>query len=403
MASGLKTWRDEGLSEKEKYNLYLCSREWGLKRQAVRERCGGWCERCKAAPMSHVHHLTYARKYREEIGDLAGYCEPCHEFTHGLRDDDPMLAAGTSEPTTSEACDLMSMCVGRLNYLLSSSCDLKYNIFGFGGPCEKHPELGPTDFKVVIYIRDPETYACGNTDAGVGDSVREVETRIAEVVAEIEGQNGVNSRPLARQIATTALFGREIRNVYLAGRISGDTGKWRSEVIEDWGTLNRCCGGRIEDVEADPFEFFLPDGRTVWFNGPFWTDIYGGHGGGVGPHAASGWSGIEDVGGGSYDFAWASIDPARLTADIRSWIAASDLVFAWLDSREAYGTLVELGYAAGTGKIVVVAAPHLDRELWLAASFAHRFIRADSAGAAWAKLWRGPDPLDGLTQVVDFY
>ena len=75
--------------EKEKYRAYLCSREWAMLRNAVRERCGGKCERCKVNEMECVHHLTYARKYSERLDDLAGWCNACHEFTHGKSDVDP--------------------------------------------------------------------------------------------------------------------------------------------------------------------------------------------------------------------------------------------------------------------------------------------------------------------------
>jgi hypothetical protein len=75
--------------DREKYAAYLCSREWAVKREAVRERSGGKCERCHVLPMDHVHHLTYERKYREELEDLQASCKPCHEFTHGKSDFDP--------------------------------------------------------------------------------------------------------------------------------------------------------------------------------------------------------------------------------------------------------------------------------------------------------------------------
>lgn len=75
--------------DREKYKAYLCSREWALLRNAVRERCGGKCERCELNDMECVHHLTYARKYDELIEDLAGWCNACHEFTHGKSDYDP--------------------------------------------------------------------------------------------------------------------------------------------------------------------------------------------------------------------------------------------------------------------------------------------------------------------------
>lgn len=83
--------------DREKYKAYLCSREWALLRNGVRDRCGGKCERCKKNDMQCVHHLTYARKYGERLEDLAGWCNACHEFTHGKTDTDP--AAGTKGDT----------------------------------------------------------------------------------------------------------------------------------------------------------------------------------------------------------------------------------------------------------------------------------------------------------------
>lgn len=75
--------------DREKYAAYLCSREWAEKREAVRERAGGKCERCRVLPMDACHHLTYARKYAEPLKDLQAICNPCHEFTHGKREFDP--------------------------------------------------------------------------------------------------------------------------------------------------------------------------------------------------------------------------------------------------------------------------------------------------------------------------
>lgn len=82
-------WKDILGDTKEKYNLYLCSREWAEKREAVRERSGGKCERCGVNAMDACHHLTYERKYAELVEDLQATCTPCHEFTHGKRDSDP--------------------------------------------------------------------------------------------------------------------------------------------------------------------------------------------------------------------------------------------------------------------------------------------------------------------------
>ena len=77
---------DEG---KEKYAAYLCSREWSVLKAAVHERARGRCERCEINKIDAVHHLTYARKYREDLDDLQAICNPCHEFVHGKSNFDP--------------------------------------------------------------------------------------------------------------------------------------------------------------------------------------------------------------------------------------------------------------------------------------------------------------------------
>jgi hypothetical protein len=101
----------------EKLQAYYASREWGLKKVAVRNRANGICERCKVNAMDHVHHLTYIRKFNEELTDLQAICRPCHDFTHAKSDVDPaapgpvmccgkpissVYLAGTCEPTTVE-------------------------------------------------------------------------------------------------------------------------------------------------------------------------------------------------------------------------------------------------------------------------------------------------------------
>lgn len=71
------------------YHAYIASREWGLKKRAVRERSGGVCERCKKNPHEVTHHLTYERLGAEPLDDLAGLCRPCHDYVGGYSDEDP--------------------------------------------------------------------------------------------------------------------------------------------------------------------------------------------------------------------------------------------------------------------------------------------------------------------------
>lgn len=43
---------------------------------------GGLCEMCRSCPAGHIHHLTYARLYRELPFDTAAVCEQCHTTEH---------------------------------------------------------------------------------------------------------------------------------------------------------------------------------------------------------------------------------------------------------------------------------------------------------------------------------
>lgn len=75
------------------YHRYMASREWALKREEVKERADGVCERCHDARIQSTHHLTYQRLGKEQVDtDLLGVCNPCHEFLSGKRDDDPAIA-----------------------------------------------------------------------------------------------------------------------------------------------------------------------------------------------------------------------------------------------------------------------------------------------------------------------
>lgn len=81
-------WHDMEGDSVEKYNRYLCSREWAEKRRAVFDRANGVCERCQLGKVDEIHHLTYLRKYLEHLDDLQGLCSFCHEFVHGFSDFD---------------------------------------------------------------------------------------------------------------------------------------------------------------------------------------------------------------------------------------------------------------------------------------------------------------------------
>lgn len=79
-------------AQKVDYHQYMASREWALKREAVKERANNTCERCHDAPIQSTHHLTYERLGHEDVDqDLLGICRPCHEFLSARRTDDPAV------------------------------------------------------------------------------------------------------------------------------------------------------------------------------------------------------------------------------------------------------------------------------------------------------------------------
>jgi hypothetical protein len=84
------------------YKQYLASREWMLKREAVRHRSGNKCERCKTGPQDAVHHLTYERVGNELLEDLQAICDPCHKFLSAKSHFDPAVSKHPAEIAAEE-------------------------------------------------------------------------------------------------------------------------------------------------------------------------------------------------------------------------------------------------------------------------------------------------------------
>ena len=80
----------------------------------------------------------------------------------------------------------------------------------------------------------------------------------------------------------------------------------------------------------------------------------------------------------------------RVVALCQEAIRQSDVVFAWLDQEDAYGTLVELGYAKALQKQVWIAGPRVFPELWFAYRNADRVLapQTDARSALQALLIR---------------
>ena len=68
--------------QKEAYADYMQSAQWRAKRLATLDRDSNWCQGCRNALATEVHHLTYERFGNEMIFDLTSVCYECHMKIH---------------------------------------------------------------------------------------------------------------------------------------------------------------------------------------------------------------------------------------------------------------------------------------------------------------------------------
>ncbi|OPY87468.1 MAG: Nucleoside 2-deoxyribosyltransferase [Smithella sp. PtaU1.Bin162] len=69
-----------------------------------------------------------------------------------------------------------------------------------------------------------------------------------------------------------------------------------------------------------------------------------------------------------------------------SWLNSSDIVFCWLNKNNAYGTLVEIGYAHSKNKPIFIAMPigfNVYQDMWFALTLADMTIMARNHLQAW--------------------
>lgn len=64
------------------YHKYLKSPQWKYKHDLIIERCNRLCEICKIDTATQVHHLHYKTIFNENLEDLIGICDNCHNLEH---------------------------------------------------------------------------------------------------------------------------------------------------------------------------------------------------------------------------------------------------------------------------------------------------------------------------------
>lgn len=94
----------------EQYAAYLESAEWQLKRAARLKLSKGRCSvpRCRRSKVIHVHHLTYARVFNEDMADLLPLCVDHHGLAEKLIAAGKLNRHGNVAFLASETLRLMS-------------------------------------------------------------------------------------------------------------------------------------------------------------------------------------------------------------------------------------------------------------------------------------------------------
>lgn len=196
-------------------------------------------------------------------------------------------------------------------------------------------------------------------------------------------------------------------NVYLAGKIS--KGDWRSsivDVIHPVQEITSCPIGsiapsRLDDGVLYSDEVAWPILRSVIFGkhnyvGPYFMACDHGcyHGDDQhGVFAAGRQQEVYNCGGGHgcgkescdgdcsvvYDQSRAPLVNSLCLNSIKN----CDLLFAWIDTSDCYGTIIEIGYAAAKNKRVVIAGPKQFRDMWFVYKTASSgFIQSNSPSEA---------------------
>lgn len=154
---------------------------------------------------------------------------------------------------------------------------------------------------------------------------------------------------------------------YLAGKMRSDSWKrfdcWRTSILSPQATDGMGSGQFVthespSDLAALPVLEGVVFGRHDYV-GPCYFDCVSGH-----ARWRDGEHGCNDsvyVGEPRGDLTRQTI--RRLCLDA---IRRADVVFAWLDSLDCYGTLAEIGYAHAVGRKIWVASPEPLPDLWLA-------------------------------------
>ena len=344
---------------------------WQKLRLKVFDRDEFTCQACGSIDKTlHVHHKRYKGKLWDSAGeDLQTLCEDCHQ-------DLGRHPKGGIWWQTSES--------GECYWLAVEHC-----------PMCKSESFLDTGFAVTC----TECHSALPSPGGIA--------------AKFKGKASVTR-------GANRLLGVPILRAYLAGKMASP---YRGDIVNGYSETNH---SEFWDkvLELIPSEDW--DGQFAWpevplavrtrdgfdsisYCGPFWTP-----GENIQCHATN----DEPISHGIDSFFWYGHEnPPPENSVLKRTTERSDvfdkcmraiqktnLLFAWIDSADCYGTLVELGWskqmclvAEESGirrKVVAIAfSNQLDEavksDMWFAAECADIVICANTANEAWSYLWSG--------------
>ena len=198
--------------------------------------------------------------------------------------------------------------------------------------------------------------------------------------------------------------GEVIKSFYLAGKITGTT--WRDSIVPDWSEENHSRSYWEAYEEYESFKTLSEEdgsyktwsvvlnactacGVNLHYTGPWWKDQLG-HGSSADSRHPHGYS--QCVQG---EIKSSEIESLRVEVSgaIQVAIQRADLVFAWIDGPDCYGTILEIGYARAMDKAVVVAfseefaSTEAAHEMWLLTKWGY-YIEDKTPEKAWNQFWK---------------
>ena len=145
--------------DRDEYEAYLASPEWGRMKKWAKSHYGNKCALCGSSDEIHVHHTNYKRLGREYPEDLSLLCKWCHAKHHTPARDysDP---DGHKQRNWDKASDRLviarDIIVGLLHQPLSMSPTKEIHLASFACGIEVGLQIlgGPLDADFPDYAVD---------------------------------------------------------------------------------------------------------------------------------------------------------------------------------------------------------------------------------------------------------